>query len=418
MTTNTTLRAALETIQDMTDSGDIHDMCAQALALTQHDDEGAVAEYQYRARVDWLTSWSDWQRCSEASYQDYVRAPLVSDLHYEVRTLYTRPADDPVDTATLAWLTHEAKQAGFDSVISAILAHGNRPAETAGAVDAPTEGWITNLNARKLANLNERGYKPVGTILCNDKGEYALFDSSCRWLTTAQYQRLMHEQDGSLFATSPAEKAGTPVKDHVIREVVNTLRDIAIQFHGTQQLRERIAYAIEPLLPKKASAEQHHPRPAGEIQQKHTLSSKDMAFDQQLSTTLSDHAKRVGSADAFGFALMEHLGPDALTGGKMTPIRAFELGWEARGQQAGDALDGRNLGALHEAIQQACAELPEKWSVDITLERGCGAVYVVQPNGDMIAIDGEGYLSDDVIEALGKAKDMAAARASAAKEGA
>ena len=37
--------------------------------------------------------------------------------------------------------------------------------------------------------------------------------------------------------------------------------------------------------------------------------------------------------DAFGFALMKHLGPDALTGGKMTPYRAFELGWQARGQQ-------------------------------------------------------------------------------------
>jgi hypothetical protein len=57
---------------------------------------------------------------------------------------------------------------------------------------------------RKLANLQERGYEVIGRILHKD-GEYALFDSSCRWLTQPQYQRLMHEQDGSLFATVPAQ---------------------------------------------------------------------------------------------------------------------------------------------------------------------------------------------------------------------
>lgn len=36
----------------------------------------------------------------------------------------------------------------------------------------------------------------------------------------------------------------TPIKDHQIRELVNELRDIAIEYHGTQQLRERIARTI------------------------------------------------------------------------------------------------------------------------------------------------------------------------------
>lgn len=36
----------------------------------------------------------------------------------------------------------------------------------------------------------------------------------------------------------------TPIKDHQIRELVNELRDIAIGYHGTQQLRERIARTI------------------------------------------------------------------------------------------------------------------------------------------------------------------------------
>ncbi|WP_108429416.1 hypothetical protein [Klebsiella aerogenes] len=34
------------------------------------------------------------------------------------------------------------------------------------------------------------------------------------------------------------------MKDHQIRELVNQLRDIAIEYHGTQQLRERIARVL------------------------------------------------------------------------------------------------------------------------------------------------------------------------------
>ncbi|EJH5289147.1 hypothetical protein Q2S23_003834 [Escherichia coli] len=34
------------------------------------------------------------------------------------------------------------------------------------------------------------------------------------------------------------------LKDHQIRELVNELRDIAVQYHGTQQLREKIARAV------------------------------------------------------------------------------------------------------------------------------------------------------------------------------
>ena len=47
--------------------------------------------------------------------------------------------------------------------------------------------------------------------------------------------------DGEIYAAQP-------IKPHVIRQVVNELRDIAIKFHGAQQLRGRIAYAIDPLI--------------------------------------------------------------------------------------------------------------------------------------------------------------------------
>lgn len=38
------------------------------------------------------------------------------------------------------------------------------------------------------------------------------------------------------------------MKEHQISEVVNQLRDIALQYRDTQQLRERIAHVVVPLL--------------------------------------------------------------------------------------------------------------------------------------------------------------------------
>ena len=44
-----------------------------------------------------------------------------------------------------------------------------------------------------------------------------------------------------LYTAPPAPIA---MKDHQIRELVNDLRDIAIEYHGAQQLRERIARTV------------------------------------------------------------------------------------------------------------------------------------------------------------------------------
>lgn len=49
-------------------------------------------------------------------------------------------------------------------------------------------------------------------------------------------------KDGTRLYTSPPAPAS--MKDHQIRELVNELRDIAVEYHGTQQLRERIARTI------------------------------------------------------------------------------------------------------------------------------------------------------------------------------
>lgn len=51
----------------------------------------------------------------------------------------------------------------------------------------------------------------------------------------------------ALYAEVPTS---TPMKDHQIRELVNELRNIAVEYHGTQQLRERIARTIRAAMPQ------------------------------------------------------------------------------------------------------------------------------------------------------------------------
>lgn len=53
--------------------------------------------------------------------------------------------------------------------------------------------------------------------------------------------------------TPPTQAADSALKDHQIAALVNELRDIAVEFHGTQQLRERIARAVIPALKAQAT---------------------------------------------------------------------------------------------------------------------------------------------------------------------
>lgn len=48
--------------------------------------------------------------------------------------------------------------------------------------------------------------------------------------------------EGTMLYTAPP--APVAMKDHQIRDLVNELRDIAVEYYGTQQLRERIAKTV------------------------------------------------------------------------------------------------------------------------------------------------------------------------------
>lgn len=77
--------------------------------------------------------------------------------------------------------------------------------------------------------VSQADYK--GQKLGNHFGFITL--DAARKLKEGNYQLYRHAQPGPVV-----------LKDHQIRELVNQLRDIAIEYHGTQQLRENIARVL------------------------------------------------------------------------------------------------------------------------------------------------------------------------------
>lgn len=64
-------------------------------------------------------------------------------------------------------------------------------------------------------------------------------------------------------------------------------------------------------------------------------------------------------------------------------------------------------GPIWDAIQRACGELPEGYEIRLHMEKDAGGIEWSAPNGDVELIDGQGFISDDIIEALDAAKEHA-----------
>ncbi|XEH50467.1 hypothetical protein NMD75_04120 [Edwardsiella tarda] len=60
------------------------------------------------------------------------------------------------------------------------------------------------------------------------------------------------------IALASLEAEPVAMGDHRFRELVNTLRDIAIEYHGTQQLRERIARACRAAMLQDGNHTEQH----------------------------------------------------------------------------------------------------------------------------------------------------------------
>lgn len=51
--------------------------------------------YQFRTRATWHpdNKWSEWKECTQGSYNDYIKTPLLHDWAYETRKLFAEPFD-------------------------------------------------------------------------------------------------------------------------------------------------------------------------------------------------------------------------------------------------------------------------------------------------------------------------------------
>lgn len=91
---------------------------------------------------------------------------------------------------------------------------------------------------------NDREYQAGDTLdLCEWDPNEEAFTGDFISVTVTHVAELGQWMPGYVLL-SIAPPAPVSMKDHQVRELVNELRDIAIEYQGTQQLRERIARAI------------------------------------------------------------------------------------------------------------------------------------------------------------------------------
>ncbi|ELY4601496.1 hypothetical protein SM003_004179 [Cronobacter malonaticus] len=107
---------------------------------------------------------------------------------------------------------------------------------------AKAEGKITR-------ELYEPPAQPVAVPVVPDGLRIALSNAGIAApesdeMLAATCEKHIQELVGWVKDRKPFQTAQVAMKDHQIRELVNELRDIAVEYHGTQQLRERIARTV------------------------------------------------------------------------------------------------------------------------------------------------------------------------------
>ncbi|KTH33821.1 DUF551 domain-containing protein [Klebsiella aerogenes] len=102
---------------------------------------------------------------------------------------------------------------------------------------------VTRQEEQELARiaLAAMNGEPVAWVVLEDLTDKAVVSTPAYpYLDDAE--EMAHGELVPLYRYAPP--APVVLKDHQIRELVNQLRDIAIEYHGTQQLRERIARVL------------------------------------------------------------------------------------------------------------------------------------------------------------------------------
>jgi hypothetical protein len=118
------------------------------------------------------------------------------------------------------------------------LAHGSKYPYDGGSEAAPAIDWAHAAARGVMADLLDRR---------GVKWELEKVDLDVRADIVTAVAAIVR-------AATPSPSTA-PVKDHVVREVVNQLRDTALEFHAHGNLRERLARELGPLLVASRFAE-------------------------------------------------------------------------------------------------------------------------------------------------------------------
>jgi len=99
---------------------------------------------------------------------------------------------------------------------------------------------------QELARIALASLEAEPVTLYRERNPYNGMATGWQELTQQEYEFVKdNASDNAEFRTVyTAPPAPVSMKDHQIRELVNELRDIAVEYHGTQQLRERIARTV------------------------------------------------------------------------------------------------------------------------------------------------------------------------------
>lgn len=143
---------------------------------------------------------------------------------------------DRVEAQDTKCLLYEASLDKADKGIAELEADKANAEESARRHAEKLKAVWDEYEAFKLAATQQVEANAVRAFAC-----WAMAQAKSDW-----YGRTVDDMVNSYLSEQPSAPASVP--GHVIRDVVNKLRDTAIQYHATGQLRERMREAIEPLL--------------------------------------------------------------------------------------------------------------------------------------------------------------------------
>lgn len=188
-----------------------------------------------------------------------TKGPLFAEVHNvpdnyhftaeELERIIAGDMFTPRQAAIMARELQERRKALQDKDLQGVLGALEHPAGINAAGKQVVRSALVELQERRKADS-----EPAMYVMGMGQALDAETASTCKgavdsWVAEWNQSRLPGQAD---YKTVPlyrhAHPAPVALKDHQMRELVNQLRDTAIQYHGTQQLREQIARVIRAVM--------------------------------------------------------------------------------------------------------------------------------------------------------------------------